>query len=110
MVKLLLEKGQMDISSQSGGAMLTPLHWATEQNFPETVNLLLKYDAPLGITDSLGQIPLHGAAISPERIEILGMLLDAGSDPAMVDNGGMTPLHVAYSEFNIKGAEVILEK
>ncbi len=65
----------MDISTQSEGNLLTPLHWATEENHPEVVRILLEHHAPLGITDSLEQIPLHASLLTRDKNKILHMLL-----------------------------------
>ena len=64
------------------------------------VNTKTKYD---------GDTPLHIAA-SKDRIDIFELLLNAGADPTIHNNQGLTPIQVACMNHNSKIIEFIQKK
>ena len=79
----LLEAG-VDPTAGSGTGM-DALHWAVNRGQPGTVNLLLKWEAPLEVRNMHGTTVLGTAVWSalneppPEHLEIIETLLKAGA-------------------------------
>jgi len=61
---------------------------------PEFARELVKYKPRMNLRGGDGRTALH-AAVVPHRLEVLGLYLDAGADPRIKDNEGITPLDLA---------------
>jgi len=78
----------------------TPLHvLITLNRGPEVVSALLGGSVDVSVRNVDGQTPLH-LAIQENRLEIIPLLLSAGSDIFAADNAGVTPFDTAV---RIKG-------
>jgi ankyrin repeat protein len=106
LIGLLVEHGAELDRGDRGGA--TPLHRAVRARSPAAVRCLLdagaRVDCRLG---KRGSSPLHLAVQSTgaggtagsidAQIEIIGVLLESGADPATADAAGRTPRDWARS-------------
>jgi ankyrin repeat protein len=72
------------------GSGLTLLHHAAMQNHVQAINALLSCRAWLGSVCSMGNTPLHAAAIF-NAAEAASKLLQAGADPKAKNKQGMSP-------------------
>ncbi|XP_009368343.1 probable protein S-acyltransferase 23 isoform X1 [Pyrus x bretschneideri] len=74
----------------------SPLHWAADKDFADTVRLLLFRDACQGRQDKEGCTPLHWAALNG-NVEVCTVLVYAGSKKELTvkDNAGFTPVQIA---------------
>ncbi len=61
---------------------------------PEFARELVKYKPRMNLRGGDGRTVLHAAAV-PHRLEVLELYLDAGADPWIKDNSGITPLDLA---------------
>ena len=61
---------------------------------PEFARELVKYKPRMNLRGGDGRTVLH-AAVGPHRLEVLKLYLDAGADPWVKDNEGITPLDLA---------------
>ena len=61
---------------------------------PEFARELVKYKPRMNLRGADGRTALHAAAV-PHRLEVLKLYLDAGADPWIEDNEGVTPLELA---------------
>ena len=110
----LLEAGA-NVHAQSEDVVGTPLHQAALRNRnPEVARLLVEAGADVntwGMTyvsccwSRYRQTPLHLAAQANPAVFLL--LLDAGADPAAVDEFGNTPMDYAREEKALQGLEVV---
>ncbi|RHY26544.1 hypothetical protein DYB32_007509 [Aphanomyces invadans] len=85
-VMTLLENGASVLAMNSLGR--TPLHAAAALPNLEVVALLVDWDSDLSAQDLAGNTPLH-LATDPH---VCRMLLEAGSDPNILNNAGRTTL------------------
>ena len=92
----MLDTGKVDYAKRNryGGNALIP---ACERGHVETVRLLLdRSKIDVNHVNNLGWTALLEAVIlsdgGPRHIEIVKLLLDAGADPNIADNDGVTPL------------------
>lgn len=67
----------------------TPLHWAAIQGQTEAVRLLLVRGANINSLEAKGSTPLM-FAIHGKHVETAYVLLDAGADTRVVNDGGRT--------------------
>ena len=61
---------------------------------PEFARELVKYKPRTNLRSGDGRTVLHAAAV-PHRLEVLNLYLDAGADPWIKDNNGVTPIDLA---------------
>ena len=85
LVKLLLKRG-----GDPSYSLFTVL-WGYK---PEFGRELVKYQPRMNLRSGDGRTALHAAAV-PHRLEVLKLYLDAGADPSIKDNEGVTPLDLA---------------
>jgi ankyrin repeat protein len=85
LVKFLLERG--GDPSYSMFAVL----WGYKPDFARE---LVRHNPRMNLRGADGRTVLHGAA-NPNRLEVLNLYLDAGADPWIKDNQGVTPLDLA---------------
>lgn len=81
----------------------SPLHYAAYSGLAECVQVLLEAGASVDTicTRSFYHMgtPLHCAARSPSEaaLDVLNLLLDAGSDPFVLDCNGRMPVHTTWN-------------
>jgi ankyrin repeat protein len=61
---------------------------------PEFARELVKYKPRMNLRGGDGRTVLHAAAV-PHRLEVLELYLDAGANPWIEDNHGVTPIDLA---------------
>ncbi|WP_266156530.1 ankyrin repeat domain-containing protein [Dyella silvatica] len=108
LLRTLIAKGA-DVNRASGG--LTPLLAATRDSRhgrAEAVMTLLANGANPLVTDTQGNSPLHGAALSAEPI-VAAMLLDAAASPNVLNRAGISPLAAACHAANWPLVKFLLE-
>ena len=90
----------------------TALSYATEQNSPDAVKLLLSKGARCDITDSNARTPLSWAASNPyDNIKILEALLNSRvADIHEADSLGRTPLSYAAQQGNPDIVRLLLKR
>lgn len=77
----------------------TPLHTACSLGLEREVELLLKNGAQVNAKDHMGRTPLHNAVQTHgfNTPQMAQNLLNAGADPTMPDNQGVTAYDLAWS-------------
>lgn len=87
----------------------TALHFAAFFRQPEATLLLVNRGADLeAVASTFGNVtPLHSACASGER-ESARILLEAGADPNVRQQGGFTPLHAAAQNGDEELARLLL--
>ncbi len=88
----------------------TALHFASFFAKPETVRLLVDHGADVhAVSPTFGNVtPLHSAAAGGSA-EIVHLLLTAGADPNIRQNGGFTALHAAAQNGDAAMARDLLD-
>lgn len=90
----------------------TPLHLACFFGHPELANYLLRHGARLDALsrNSEANLAIH-AAVAGGHAAVVGVLLEAGAEPARSKGrGGTTPLHLAAESGDLALLELLLEK
>nr|ADD82932.1 transient receptor potential cation channel subfamily A member 1 [Corallus hortulanus] len=90
----------------------TPLHYASRQGVPLTINTLLSMNVSVYCKSRDKKSPLHFAA-SNGRLNTCCLLLEAMKDTRLLNEGdkkGMTPLHLAAENGHEKIAQFLLKK
>lgn len=80
------QASKVDFVNAQNHANIAPLHISVERNMTESTALLLQNGANPNVIDGNGNTPLHLAAVSPDQMECLKLLLDAhvkGDSPAL---------------------------
>ena len=104
-ITMLLAAGA-DIKDRDGGGG-TALMWAAETNpNPEIVRALLAAGAEVNSRDNNGQTPLIHAA-KGNSAGVVGLLMQAGSDPKVKDALGNTALTFAKYNAKLEGTSVL---
>jgi len=109
LLRALIGKGA-DVNRSSGG--LTPLLSVTRDSWhgrSEAVMTLLANGANPLATDTDGNTPLHGAALSEEPM-VAAMLLDAEAPINALNRSGISPLAAACRAANWPLAKFLLER
>ncbi len=79
----------------------TPLHYAVARYSIEATNLLINSGADIHAKDSNGNNVLWRAVFTSKgRGDIIKILLQAGADPLMKNNSGISPLQLANTIAN----------
>ena len=106
---ILMEKGaDSSIKDREGGG--TAILRAVDAEDMAMVQLLLYYNANVGIHDDLNRGLLHSAALNTNGdTGIVKLLLEKGLDVDAQDQNGKTPLHDAGRIGNYKVAKVLLD-
>ena len=89
----------------------TALHFAAFFRQPEATRLLVERGADLeAVASTFGNVtPLHSACASGER-ESARILLEAGANPNVRQQGGFTPLHAAAQNGDEELARLLLDR
>lgn len=88
--KILLDNGAV-VEAHSGATKNTALTLAARSGNPDTINILLDFNADVNASNCYGNTPLHEAAEEGDK-EILSILLKAGADVNAKNHKGSTPL------------------
>jgi ankyrin repeat protein len=94
-------------TDDDGTMQMTALHIATEKNYLEIVQALLKAKINFDAQASNGRTALHIAAHNG-NLEIVQALTAAGADPNIKDQDGNTPLHHAVAKGHLQIAKELL--
>jgi ankyrin repeat protein len=82
-----------DVNTTDNGAG-TPLHWASNRGYVQTVIELLGLGADIDAKDNTGWTPLHWACFNG-RLPVVNELQEQGADIEAKNQDGDTPLHNA---------------
>ena len=112
-ISLLIHRGsRLDITDADGRSILyTPIKY----NYVKTISLLLHFNktnigiSMIDIIDSKNNIPLH-YAIKSKNINIIKLLLEAGSDINNMDNDHYNSLHMAVYTRSPEICKIILKE
>jgi ankyrin repeat protein len=102
-INTLISKG-LDINERDKNGW-TPLHFAAQEYAVHAVIELLRLGAKVDLKDSFGNTALFRAVFcSRGKGDIIKLLLDAGSDPDLKNNHGVSPRKLANTigNFNVK--------
>lgn len=84
---------------------LSALHWAVMCHHAQHVDLLLRQQADILVTDSEGRTPIH-YAVSRNALDCLKLLLEhQPSTVNLTDNTGRTALHMSCGEGRYSNAQ-----
>ena len=119
MAQMLIDEGasikESDLSDN------TMLHYAASARLGATIARLLEMGARTNKTNGYGSTPLH-VAIEPqfafpkvadgfdEAFHSVQLLVDAGADVKMSDDGGRTPLHLAAKMADEDSVQILLNR
>jgi ankyrin repeat protein len=101
---LLQAKADVNAALADGS---TALHWAVENDDPDTVELLLKAGANPNIADRYGITPLYNACTNGNAA-IVRKLLEAAANPNTTDKYGDTALMAASRSGNADAVALLL--
>lgn len=110
-VKVLLSNGaHIDYIDKEGRtALFTPIKY----NYSKMVDVILQHDAKMvglsiiDMKDHRGNVPLHYAIMYKNK-NMARKILDAGSDPNVIDNDGNTSLHMAVQSSDVPTCRLLL--
>ncbi|XP_064092475.1 ankyrin repeat domain-containing protein 29-like [Macrobrachium nipponense] len=104
-VRLLLNHGtNVDICRHDGA---TPLFKAAHKGHVEVVHELLPYKPHLGLLRN-GESALHAAALYG-HIRVLRALVQAGADPGLKNDQGLTPIQIASQANHPEAVQLLKE-
>lgn len=109
-VQMMIEN-KPDVVNEISSHGFTPLGIATHFNQEAIVRLLLLHYADPNISSQNGysSYPLH-AALGNNNADISKMLIEAGAEVNVCQNGRVTPLHLAAQHGNIDLIILLLEQ
>ena len=105
-VTALLDKGAY-VNAKSAQNGWTALHFASAQDRPGIVTLLLAQGADSTLKDPAGFTPLHYAALHGNT-EVVQILLNAGAHINAKTNAGKTPLDLARQHSRIDAIDLLV--
>lgn len=114
-ISLLVKEG-LNINSKNIYGN-TALSYTINKRNIKTLKYLIKLKADVNVTDSLGNTPIHKIVLlslfdrlkNKELDEIFEILFQAGSNPNLKNNEGLTPLHLAVKPFKEKDEKAALQ-
>ncbi|KAF5539995.1 ankyrin [Fusarium mexicanum] len=87
----------------------SPIFSACSSGSAESVKMLIRHGADLGITDDQGLTCLHHAAFYGFK-DIVQILVESNVDVSSQDKIGVTPIHLAAAGGHVKCYQYLLEK
>jgi ankyrin repeat protein len=100
--RFLIEKCNADLDSRNNDG-LTPIMCAVQQGHKNVASVLLAANPQsIAATNNSGDTCLHYATISEGGVSMLEMLLRNGADPYVKNKDGLTPLHEAVIEKQVR--------
>lgn len=83
-------------TNRYGGTALIP---ASEHGHVSTIRILIAAGVPVDHVNDLGWTAMHEAIIlndgGPDQVKAVRLLLEAGADPSITENGGLTARELA---------------
>jgi ankyrin repeat protein len=75
----------------------TPLHFAAQKSSAAATRVLIEAGASIDVRDTDGNTPLFRAVFTSEgNGDVIGLLRNAGADPFLQNNHGVSPLSLAH--------------
>jgi uncharacterized protein len=102
-VRALLDKGAVADAADDNG--FTPLHFAAQSGATEVAEVLIEAGASVDSRDSHGNTPLAKAVFNSRgNGEVIKLLRNAGADPRLENEHGISPLKIArtISNFDVR--------
>ena len=106
-VQQLLDSGAF-VNKKTGWQSITPLHWASENNNQEMVELLIDHDANVNAKDKFGETSLY-YAIEANKPDMVELLLDRGANVNAKNKHGVTLLNLATYKNKSVIAKLLLD-
>ncbi len=95
----LLSSG-LDVNVQDNDAW-TPLHFAAQERSAEVAKLLIENGADIDAKEINGNTPLWVAVMnSSQDTQVVGILVDAGANPDIKNNHGISPREIESELFD----------
>ena len=107
-IKKLLAGGAEVNGKNKGG--YTALHLAAKRGQAAAAAALLEAKADIGLASKSGKTALHYVAYYNGNLDLAKLLLDAGTNPNVLDKRKKTPLDYAVSRKNDELVELLLAK
>ncbi|KAK8743892.1 hypothetical protein OTU49_000897 [Cherax quadricarinatus] len=104
-VRLLLNHGVNPDVTRHDGA--TPLFKAAHKGHVEVVHELLPFKPCLGLLKN-GESALHAAALYG-HLQVLRVLVEAGADPGLKNDQGLTPIQIAAQARHYEAVQLLKE-
>ncbi|XP_063675469.1 transient receptor potential cation channel subfamily A member 1 homolog [Bolinopsis microptera] len=109
MIKAMLDAGQdVNLSNSSDG--FTGLHYAVDSGNLEAVRALLFRHADPNKRGPDGASPLHWAARTEDRGDIIKCLLKHRADPNLQEKFGRAAIHIAANKGHVKNLRALMMK
>jgi ankyrin repeat protein len=103
----LLEAGASPNKTTKDGK--SPLHYAVRLGYFDGVNLLLEAGAQVNPRDKNLATPLFDAISSPQPLNMIALLLEAGANADIPDSDGKIPLHTAAESAPVSVIHQLIE-
>lgn len=106
-IRSVIERDKNVLRKRLPQVGLSPLHFAIQSGKPDSVETLLKLNAPLDSNNSQKRTALH-AALAYKNAEIVDLILSKTGDVNAVDRNQSTPLNYAVM-YRHNGPEILAQ-